>query len=86
VLIYLEPGEAQRLLAAAAARTAAAGGCAAVAIYEQTRPDDAFGATMIVNLEVRVMGFGLWCGRNLAWLGWCQGVPQGFGSGLGSHN
>jgi O-methyltransferase involved in polyketide biosynthesis len=53
VLIYLEPGEAQRLLEAAAARTAGAGGCAAVAIYEQTRPDDAFGATMIANLEVR---------------------------------
>jgi hypothetical protein len=56
VLIYLEPGEAQRLLAAAAARTTDAGGCAAVAIYEQTRPDDAFGATMIANLEVQQ-----WC-------------------------
>ncbi|WIA20144.1 hypothetical protein OEZ85_005994 [Tetradesmus obliquus] len=53
VLIYLEPGEAARLLAAAAARAAGGGGCAAVAIYEQTRPDDAFGATMIANLEAR---------------------------------
>jgi hypothetical protein len=52
VLVYLEPGEVQRLLAAAAARSAQAGSCAAVAIYEQTRPDDAFGATMIANLEV----------------------------------
>ncbi|KAF6261105.1 S-adenosyl-L-methionine-dependent methyltransferase [Scenedesmus sp. NREL 46B-D3] len=53
VLIYLEPAEAQRLLAAAAARTTDEGGCAAVAIFEQTRPDDAFGATMVANLEAR---------------------------------
>lgn len=53
VLIYLEPGEAQALLAAAAQKAAQAGSTAAVAIYEQTRPDDAFGVTMISNLEVR---------------------------------
>ena len=52
VLIYLEPSEAQQVLAAAAARTRKAGSSAAVVIYEQTRPDDAFGATMISNLEV----------------------------------
>lgn len=52
VLIYLEPGEAQQVLAAAAARARAAGSSAAVVIYEQTRPDDAFGSTMISNLEV----------------------------------
>ncbi len=53
VLIYLEPGEAEAMLAAAAAMAAEAAAPAAVAIYEQTRPDDAFGATMIANLEVR---------------------------------
>jgi hypothetical protein len=52
VLIYLEPAEAQAVLAGAAAMTAEAGTAAAVAIYEQTRPDDAFGSTMISNLEV----------------------------------
>lgn len=52
VLIYLEPGEAEAVLATAAAAAAEAGAPAAVAIYEQTRPDDAFGATMISNLEV----------------------------------
>lgn len=54
VLIYLEPAEAEAVLSTAAATAAQAGAPAAVAIYEQTRPDDAFGATMIRNLEVRV--------------------------------
>lgn len=54
VLIYLEPGEAEAVLAAAAAMAAEGGAAAAVAIYEQTRPDDAFGSTMISNLEVRL--------------------------------
>lgn len=53
VLIYLEPAEAEAVLSTAAATAAQAGAPAAVAIYEQTRPDDAFGATMIRNLEVR---------------------------------
>jgi len=53
VLIYLEPAEAEAVLSTAAALAAEAGAAAAMAIYEQTRPDDAFGATMIRNLEVR---------------------------------
>lgn len=53
VLIYLEPAEAEAVLSTAAAAAAQAGAPAAVAIYEQTRPDDAFGATMIRNLEAR---------------------------------
>lgn len=52
VLIYLEPSEAEAVLATTAALAAEAGAPAAIAIYEQTRPDDAFGSTMIHNLEV----------------------------------
>jgi hypothetical protein len=51
-LIYLEPAEAEQLLQTAAAAAAAGTSAAAVAIYEQTRPDDAFGVTMVGNLEV----------------------------------
>lgn len=58
VLIYLEPSEAEAVLSTAAAMAAEAGAAAAVAIYEQTRPDDAFGSTMISNLEVCGLGGG----------------------------
>jgi hypothetical protein len=57
VLIYLEASEAAAVLATAAAMAAEAGAPAAVAIYEQTRPDDAFGSTMISNLEVCGLGW-----------------------------
>jgi hypothetical protein len=64
VLAYLEPSEAVGVLATAAAGGDAGGGApAAVAIYEQTRPDDAFGATMITNLEVRAVS---WVGGSAA--------------------
>lgn len=48
-LIYMEPPDAAALLAWAASHCARG----VVAIYEQTRPDDAFGVTMLNNLEVR---------------------------------
>lgn len=61
MLIYLDPAEAEAVLSTAAALAAEAGAAAAMAIYEQTRPDDAFGSTMIRNLEVgRLLRRSLW--------------------------
>jgi hypothetical protein len=51
-LVYLPPSDAAALLAWAAAATDP-GVPSAVAVYEMTRPSDAFGRTMIANLEVR---------------------------------
>jgi hypothetical protein len=56
-LVYLEPPDARALLAWAAAASAPAP-ASAVAVYEMVRPDDAFGRTMVANLEVGLEGRG----------------------------
>jgi O-methyltransferase involved in polyketide biosynthesis len=56
-LIYLDPAEAAALLSWVAA---ASTGPAAIAIYEQTRPHDAFGRTMLANLVVSSTTYVSW--------------------------
>ena len=49
VLVYMEPGESSALVRWLAARLPTA----ALAVYEQIRPEDAFGRQMLLNLAAR---------------------------------
>ncbi len=49
VLVYLAPEASEALVR----RLGALLPCAACVVYEQIRPDDAFGRQMVINLEAR---------------------------------